>query len=208
MTLFAKLRSTPLDGQGDPLATADAQRGDARLGTAPLQGVQQGHQHPRAAGPDGVAQGHRPPKTFIFSWGTARSFIAAMGTTENASLTSDRSTGPTSTPRGPQFLDRPDRGEREPLRFAGERRAAQNSGLGLDAQSLTFASDNTTTAAAPSLTLEALPAVTLPSFPNAGRSPEFLFVEAAGSSSWSTIVGPLRPGTSTGAISSAKIPSC
>ena len=76
-------------------------------------------------------------------------------------------------------------------------------------------SEVTTSAAAPSFRLDALPAVTdrssfLPSFDgNAGRSlpSDSAVVSLRGPSSVSTVVGPLRPGICTGAISSLNFPA-
>src|SRR5262249_7421921 len=47
-----------LDGDGDPLAAADAECGDAPMAAGPLQPIEQGHQDPRPAATDRVAQGH------------------------------------------------------------------------------------------------------------------------------------------------------
>ena len=68
----------------------------------------------------------------------------------------------------------------------------------------------TISAAAPSEICDALPAVMVPSFANAGRRPESESVVVSGRtpSSSSTITGsPLRWGTGTGTISSARRPS-
>src|ERR1051325_6716681 len=49
--------SAELDGQGDGLAAADAQRVDAGAGATLFHRVDESHQRARAAGADGVAQG-------------------------------------------------------------------------------------------------------------------------------------------------------
>src|SRR5688500_4042604 len=51
--------SVPLDAEGDAHAAADAERGEALLRVAALHLVEQGGQHPRAAGADRVADGDR-----------------------------------------------------------------------------------------------------------------------------------------------------
>src|SRR5262252_5898084 len=59
-TLFMAPPGSALDHQGNALAAADAERGDATLLAGVLHGLEQGNQHPGSRGPDGVAEGRGP----------------------------------------------------------------------------------------------------------------------------------------------------
>src|SRR5438067_2270449 len=56
---FLVLRRLSLQAHCNPHAAADAQRGEALLGAAPLHLVQQRDQHPRAGSPDRMAERDR-----------------------------------------------------------------------------------------------------------------------------------------------------
>ena len=85
--------------------------------------------------PIGWPRATAPPCTFTFSCGMPSSFMAAMGTTEKASLISNRSTSATFSEQLVQQLgDGADGGQREPLRLARVGGVAEDPGLRLDAQ--------------------------------------------------------------------------
>ncbi len=82
---------------------------------------------------------------------------------------------------------------------------ATTRAIGVSPRAAAASSLMRTTAAAPSVICEELPAVMVPSPPNAGRSPasDSAVVSARSPSSALTTVGPFRPGTENGSISSA-----
>ena len=87
--------------------------------------------------PIGWPKATAPPCTFIFSWGMFNCFMAAIVTTEKASLTSNRSTLGDGKPELlHQVIDRADGGQGEPLRLAGVGRVAEDPGLRLHAEGL------------------------------------------------------------------------
>ena len=160
--------------------------------------------------PMGWPSATAPPWTLIFSWEIPSSFMAANTTTAKASLISKRSISSRVIPARPKtFLMAPMGAVVNHSGSWATEVWATILAMGLRPWALAYSAVVTTTAEAPSLILEALAAVTVPSLSKAGRRLGILARSARkGSSSRSTTVtAPLFPGTSTGTISAAKVPS-
>ena len=159
--------------------------------------------------PIGWPSAQAPPCTLTMSCGSLYSAIAAIVTAAKASLTSHSSTCFASQPA---FF--------KALAMAPAGAVANHSGAcactacdtmratGLHPRCAAVDSRISSSAAAPSEMLLALAAVMVPSFLNAGFSDGILSSLALkGCSSNFTTVSPALPGSVTGAISQAKLPS-
>src|SRR5271157_716625 len=128
-----------LDGHGNPLTAADTKRGDATLAAGPLQPGQKSDQDPRAGTADRVPE-RDGTAVDVGLLGRQAQFFPAGQSNDGESLVELKQIDIRDAPADlvQQFLDRPDRRGREPLRLLAMDRDTDNPRPGLQSQRLTL----------------------------------------------------------------------